>query len=505
MRVLITASGIQHYIFAINAQAAGARLRGRSAGLGLVVDYCLSCLTEKYRGQFQVLRNAGSRLEVEFSQEPPELGAFLGELQGRLDTFSRDQLRGQVWFTVVSGQSGGPAHHAMARQKLAQGRALLQNPAAGSPINWNEDSFLLPPHDERVLDKEQARNLPESRLGLALLRRDTRYLWFSSRPPAGAQAFKIGDAFAVLNNAPPAQGLSWGLDDGAPVGPDIVRKHLARHAPLCADRLCDLDEIAGKSSGARFLGVLKADVDNLGATLAGAVGRKGKDDPKALSESLERLFTDDLEVLVGSAYQNCYVVYSGGDDLFLLGPWDQLLRFIDIFREKLKRSVESWGHPRLTLSAGFRLAHPKSPVRYLAEDTEVALRAAKACGKDCISVFERILPWDDMRAGIEWADKLIAAVRDGALAGGFLQRMQFYGSESRRFYEEHEIDGLRMIPLLQNDWHRNIDRIGQSLRDELNREVRPLLAQATREGGRMWRIMDFASRFASYAARERSS
>jgi hypothetical protein len=39
-------------------------------------------------------------------------------------------------------------------------------------------------------------------------------MWFSSRPPAEVQAFKIADAFAVLNNTPPVERLSWALDDG---------------------------------------------------------------------------------------------------------------------------------------------------------------------------------------------------------------------------------------------------------------------------------------------------
>jgi GGDEF domain-containing protein len=503
MRVLITASGIQDYIFAINAQAAGARLRGRSARLGLVVDYCLACLQEKYAAQFEVLRNAGGRLEVEFQQQPPELGTFLDELQRRLDYFSWGELRGQVWFTVAWGESGKSLYQVLARRKQAQGQTLLQKAAGQGPITWNEGSFLLPPHGERSLEKEEARSLAESQLGLALVRPHNRYVHLSVQEPRGAQAVRVVDRFSVITDTPPEHAPAWVLDDVGLPGPTILRKHLARYAPFCGERLCDFDEIATESSGVEFLGVLKADADNLGSTFAALAGHKGND-AKALSENLEQVFADHLDAMLQSAYKHCYVVYSGGDDLFLLGPWDQLLRFIDAFREKLKRAVESWGHPQLTLSAGFRLAHPKSPVRHLADDAEAALQVAKAHGKDCISVFERVLRWDELRAGINWADKLIATVQACALSAGFLKRMQFYGYESRRFHEGHEIDGLRMIPLLQNDWHRNIDRIGETLREHLNREVRPLLVQPTEKGERMWRIMDFAARFASYAIRERS-
>jgi len=514
MRVLITASGIQNYIFAINAQSAGARLRGRSARLGLVIDYCLDCLCNKYPGRFDVVRNAGSRLEVEFPEPPADLAAFLSELRTRLDRFSKDDLRGQVWFAVASGESTQSMHYALALGKLTQGRAPLQTPAAGASISWNESAFLLSPNPERHLDKEAARKLPESQFGLALVRPESRYLWFSTEPSATGHAVGIVDSFAVLEKTPPAQGLAWALDDDAASVAKIGRKRLARYAPPCGDRLCDFDEIANRSSGARFLGVLRADLDNLGSTFAKFhPDKEGQKGAKELSERLQFLFTEELEHLLTQPFPHCYVVYSGGDDLFLLGPWDQILRFIDVFQRKLKQSVARWGHPRLTLSAGFRLAHPKSPVRYLAEDVDAALEAAKAHTegkdkpphKDCISVFERVLRWDELHDGIEWADKLSVAVQGGMLSTGFLQRMQFYGNESRRFYEKHAIDGLRMVPLLQNDWSRNINQIGQTLRDELNRQVLPLLVQATEKGERMWCIMDFATRFTSYAVREGSS
>ena len=65
MRILITASGIQDYIFNITERKAGTRLRGRSARLGLVMDLCLLRLQEKFKDAVQVKRNAGSRLEAE--------------------------------------------------------------------------------------------------------------------------------------------------------------------------------------------------------------------------------------------------------------------------------------------------------------------------------------------------------------------------------------------------------------------------------------------------------
>jgi len=49
-----------------------------------------------------------------------------------------------------------------------------------------------------------------------------------------------------------------------------LHKRVARFAPLGEDgQLLDLGEVADKSTGAKFLGVLKADLDNLGDTFSG--------------------------------------------------------------------------------------------------------------------------------------------------------------------------------------------------------------------------------------------
>jgi hypothetical protein len=517
MRVLITASGIQDYIFGINHRAAGARLRGRSARLGLVLDRCLVRITERFGGRFEITRNAGSRLELEFSLNDGEVANFLDDLRRDLDEHSLRDLDGQVWFAVASAAGKQEVHGRLAGAKLQMGQSALQSKKDSEADAWNEVKFVFQRNvNERGIDKETASNLPEALLGRDLAHENNKYIHFS---PSG-NTFGIGVLDAVAQTGPDDPGGAFRLalgDVARSADPRLVRKRLARHAPRdeSGTRLLDFDEVADRSTGAKFLGVLKADLDNLGSTFS-AFPPNGEGERHAgeLSNKLDKLFTEDLESLLkNSSFASCYVVYSGGDDLFLLGPWDQLLRFIDDFQREFQSSVEAWGHRQLTLSAGFRLAHPKSPVRYLADDAKAALEEAKAHTgesgvpphKDCISVFERVLRWDELRAGIEWADKLTAAVQDAVLSAGFLQRMQFYGNESRRFYEKGQIDGLRMIPLLQHDWNRNVDRIEEPLRGELNGVVRPLLVQASEGAMRMWRVMDFATRFTSYATRERSS
>lgn len=534
MRVIVTASGIQDYIFDINVRRAAARLRGRSARLGLVIDHCLLRLQSRFGSDVQVKRNAGSCLEVEIDDSHASaVTDHLDCLKRDLDAHSRGDLDGQVWFSVSKGADSRAAYEALGGEKLRPGQSALLTPAG-----WQETAFtFVRKTDERMLEAnpEQARNLSDAVLGRRLADASRRLIRLTPVPKKDERAARMpAHSLSVAEPVPyyaevepgaPQGDLAIELADEADRPTARLSKRLARYAPLDDEhQLVELTEIAGRSQGAAFLGVLKADLDNLGTTFGNV--RLAEGSKKDLSDNLERLFAAELEGLIRSKYRDCYIVYSGGDDLFLLGPWDQLLRCISEFRGKFRQSVEAWEQPQLTLSAGFRLAHPKSPIRYLAEDVEAALHAAKThrykksaepgseaelegrgeAHKDCISVFERVLGWEELSEGLKWAHRFVAALKPPAgspeLSAGFLQRMQYYASESRRFHEFDEIDGLRMVPLLQNDWHRNIDRIEESLRFELNRQVYPLLVQITAAGERMWRIMDFASRFAAYAVRE---
>jgi len=379
--------------------------------------------------------------------------------------------------------------------------------------------------DERALDdpNEAAKHpLPDAELGRNLVRfddplitlepchpdsrdeKEVRVLNYSCKVRTGAKGNGITVQLAAQDDLPAQQ----------------VSKRLARHAPTDKNNgeLLDFEDIADCSMGASFLGVLKADLDNLGATFETLA--KDESAARKLSNDLDVLFTTELKQVIdskhsdGRDYSHSYVVYSGGDDLFMFGPWDQLIRFIDEFHHRLEERAQQWKHRelKLTLSAGFKLAHAKSPVRFLADDVEEAVKQAKGeiplpsdlPPKNRIAVFERALSWEDLGQGLTWADRFIPALKDQSLSKGFLQRFLYYASQFRR-YEAGHIDGLRMVPLLQNDWRRNREKVQRPLLNELDELVRQLLAPMAKQTHMSWRVMDFASRFAIYAVRSKEN
>lgn len=194
------------------------------------------------------------------------------------------------------------------------------------------------------------------------------------------------------------------------------------------EKVLTFAELAALSEGAPYLGALMLDADRMGEAFATGFRREERDlaTPSrlaALSRTLEVFFTTEVLTLLEeplryrqrlgwdgleaqrkeARYPLLYSVYSGGDDLFLLGPWDVLLDFaLDL--EKLYRLFTR--HPRLTLSGGFLLVPPSLPVPELARLLGEAERRAKAEGRGKLFLFGQAVPWEvlgDLRA---WAEGL---------------------------------------------------------------------------------------------------
>jgi CRISPR-associated protein Csm1 len=518
MRVLITASGIQDYIFSINERQASKRLRGRSSRLGLVTDLCRLLLQRQF-GAIDVKRDAGSRLEVEIQDGSPGLQSFLENMRHKLDSHSVNDLNGQVWFAIAEGAKEN-LHEDLSRRKLNLGRSILQSGAV-----WDEGQFVFTRRpNERALNdpNETAKHpLPDAALGRDLVRFDDPLIALEPCHPDNRdeKQIRVLDYSCEVRTGTKGDGIAVELAARENLPAQQVSKRLARYAPT--DRngdLLDFEAIADHSMGASFLGVLKADLDNLGATFETLANDESA--ARKLSDDLDLLFTTELKQVIdskhsdGRDYSRSYVVYAGGDDLFMFGPWDQLIRFIDEFHHRLEAKTQQWKHHdlKLTLSAGFKLAHPKSPMRFLADDVEEAVKQAKGevplhsdlPPKNRIAVFERALSWEDLGQGLKWADRFIPALKDQSLSKGFLQRFLYYASQFRR-YEAGHIDGLRMVPLLQNDWSRNREKVQQPLLSELDEFVKQLLAPMAEQTHKAWRIMDFASRFAIYAVRSKEN
>ena len=158
----------------------------------------------------------------------------------------------------------------------------------------------------------------------------------------------------------------------------------------------------GEYVGEAFLGILKADVDNLGRIFI--EGIKGDTEGKAgnsggiskrvsLSRMLDFFFTGWLQYRIRTQYESVYTVFSGGDDLFLIGPFNQI---IDLAREINSHLKDYTKNDDFHLSCGISFLKPKVPVYQMAESAESILERAKGEeGKNSIGIFGKVVKWSE--------------------------------------------------------------------------------------------------------------
>ena len=82
--------------------------------------------------------------------------------------------------------------------------------------------------------------------------------------------------------------------------------------------------------------------------------------------------------------KNVIIVYSGGDDVFIVGAWKEVIEAaVDI-----RRAFERFTVSRLTFSAGIGVFAPSYPIHKAASDTgELEDMSKLADGKDSLSLF----------------------------------------------------------------------------------------------------------------------
>jgi len=97
------------------------------------------------------------------------------------------------------------------------------------------------------------------------------------------------------------------------------------------------------------------------------------------------------------------IVYSGGDDLFIVGHW---LDAIETAHDINRYFRQYTGNKFMTISGGIAINHEKYPVYQYARDAEDAEKKSKSkeVGKNALTLFDQALKWNVL-------DKVIERVR----------------------------------------------------------------------------------------------
>ena len=447
-------TGIQEFIFSIKSDGAARQLKGRSfaiQAMAIILQHELSSISG-----FELLYNAGGNLYF-FVSDFEE--AKLREFQSRIwDALSQEGISITLaWVSAVPGSSLGTLMMDDLEKQVLARKLSIGNRAT---------NFFEPVGTEsRIGDlKEFTGNFAKS-AGYILAQKE-----HEAKLQVGNNSLsflrtklelkqQIGDGVIPFNN-----------------GEDRFMVNALPKEATGITSFKKLAELAKHRTNTEKLGVLKFDVDNLGKIfesladtqrskeLSAAFSfffegyinhllekdvqyyivekanfnsriRKSQrdiqyyqdkisDDPRnerkfeGKKKKLERFIEDYSKK---SYKENLYVIFSGGDDGFIVGAWDAVFSFAVLLRDEFENFCSVLDTP-LTLSAAIMVIDEKFPVSRFADMAEDLLAKAKSAfsenmdsrrlpQKNAICLFDRAVSWKDFEEVRKQKEKLVELVR----------------------------------------------------------------------------------------------
>lgn len=217
----------------------------------------------------------------------------------------------------------------------------------------------------------------------------------------------------------------WALDDADkwPNVKDLPASHILRYTVNQVPQM-NFDDLQKKSHGIPRLGVLRMDVDNLGEIFKNGFGKGERSIAtlarlSTLSFQLSLFFDGWIKRLCEEQSKYIYAVYAGGDDVFLIGPWDQMPELACSISNQF---AEYTAHnPNLLISGGMAFIRGKYPVYQAADDAGQALDKSKDKeGKNAFTFLDHTWKWDQFIQITEKFNRLLKIVQgkeEGGLGG----------------------------------------------------------------------------------------
>ena len=215
-------------------------------------------------------------------------------------------------------------------------------------------------------------------------------------------------------------------------------------------RNATMGDFSEYAEGIDRIAVLRMDVDNLGsAFVSGFENQETEDRYVTISRTasfsrqltiffkyhINHILSEPVFCKLGiqggnSEGRKVTIVYSGGDDVFIIGAWNDVIEASVDIREHFK----IYSQERLTISGGIGIYKPKYPVHIMAEETEELQSCSKKGNKNAITVFE---PLSEDESGI----------RGGRYAWEIFEKKVFDEKYSafRKFLEKSEERGKRFL------------------------------------------------------------
>ncbi len=229
------------------------------------------------------------------------------------------------------------------------------------------------------------------------------------------------------------------------------------------------DELCEKNSPDAFerLGVLRMDVDNLGSLF-----QKGIPKEQAVlaryatfSRSLDYYFLGYLNVIQQEiAADNSFIIYSGGDDVFIVGDWETTINLAERIRNDFRNYT--CNNPAFSISGGIAIIPPKYPImkgaaESAAEEDNAKSHQCQAEEKNSLSFMHTALNWDKEYPPVKaLKNKIVELSQYEQLPKSFISKIVSHWINAK--IENHNITEMRTYWMLTYDLSRMVERQGTS-------------------------------------------
>jgi CRISPR-associated protein Csm1 len=231
----------------------------------------------------------------------------------------------------------------------------------------------------------------------------------------------------------------------------------------------DFNELADGEGSFKRLGVLRMDVDSLGQLfIRGFKGRNLFVRYSCLSRNLDYFFKGYLNTIWAKEdYRELsYIIYSGGDDLFIVGRWDKLIHMA----KDIHGSFKEWSCGQASLSGGIAIVPGKFPIlkaAVLAGDAEEQAKSYEYNGreKNAFSLLGYPLGWAiDFGEVEKLKNEIKEKLENDDLPKSLNTRIYAYHSMSGLDHEKekYEVENLKVLWMSAYDMGRMKSRYKDS-------------------------------------------
>ncbi|GAB6158195.1 type III-A CRISPR-associated protein Cas10/Csm1 [Desulfotomaculum varum] len=523
-------SGIQNYIFDIANIGVGGvakRLRARSFYLNMISEIISHKLIEIFGLPItNVVMSSGGKFHV---LVPNISGSEqkIVEWQNKLDQWSVKEFNGEIVInlaqTTFNGQAfcdfGGIladlAEELNYRKRTPLKGYLVNNGTWASEQfvrNWSQTTTSLCQSCNKKTVSNSVKNNNnlcwhcQRDLYMGSLLPSTEYIAFTrSNVPAKyrTNTFHIYENYSItlFNHVPAKDYPAYlvyklnGSDVGEIANHPALPRFTANYIPLAHENNCSncvgcqdekpadgqplyFDCLANRAKGSKLLGYLKADVDNLGQLFVFGlrdekVNRNSISRFATMSRMLDLFFSGRVEQLLNTRFNNCYTVFSGGDDLLIVGPWDEITKLGLEVQKEFSQFTNN--NKNITLSAAVSLLKPGIPVSRSVVVAENALEQSKETvlkgeteGRNQLTFLGRTFKWSKAEPLLKRAEQLAVWVKNNTLSTGFLRKLLGLFSIYKHYYDNGDVRGLKYLPLLTYTVSRYFPRANEITKDKLD-------------------------------------